>query len=136
MYPTKQDAIQAAVDWVSMRDPESKLVGGSPMIWQPTLARDSERYLVTHDGLVGRLFVATSPNRREGHVTAVKESSGETNRFTWQDDGEYVRLKRAREAKAHSARQAASAGPSLQTKLFGQRVVRVASRIWQRIVEG
>ena len=32
--------------------------------------------------------------------------------------------------------QAASAGPSLQTKLFGQRVVRVASRIWQRIVEG
>ena len=131
IYPTKQDAIQAAVDWVNWRDPESPLVGGTPTIWQPTPACESkqEQYLITHcNGLVGQISVTTSSNCRDGCVYATKEPSQGTSKFTWQDDGEYVRLRRIRKAKVRSARQAASAGPSQQIRLFGQRCVHVANQ--------
>jgi hypothetical protein len=147
--PTKIAAFDAASNWILLgregghsrlwRDvthtgvPSKRALGIGAQDWIPDFNFKLEQPKVEHyilastSEVMGDLYVTTSPNGRDGVVRANKTPGNDTREFRWQDDGEYVRLMRIKNAKAYSAKRAAASAPSTQTRMFGQMLVTVVA---------
>ncbi len=153
-YPTKQVALNAAIDSVRVDRPGRTTIwkqvatwmNNGPHIGAYVTVYDTdfrseqsaiENYVVTQVdcGHMGDLTICAPDDGLDGTVTAKKNTPQETKIFTWRDENEYIRRKKAKKAKAFSERQREreGVGPTAPTTLFSKMLRSAAKTLAARL---